>query len=225
MNNIPAFVYYYFPFLFIRMSFQKNIAVSGAIGAILMVCIAAIPSHPDYIKKWVILKECTVRVNGSTNINKFTCSVPNYTNSDTLTCFIRSSNNATVSMTGHIAIPVFSFDCVNTMMTKDLRKTLKSKEYPIFYIHFISMKRYPVLKSVQESVSGIVNIELAGVKKQLEINYKILMDEQGIVHLAGAQSIHFSDFNLVAPRKLGGMIRANDRLDVEFNINCRIINP
>jgi len=207
------------------MSLQKNILVLCALAAIMTVYIAAASGPSDYKKKWLILKECTVRVNGSTNVNKFTCTVPAYPNSDTLTCLIKNSNNPVVIMNGHMAFPILSFDCVNTMMTKDLRKTLKEKEFPIFGIHFISLERYPVLKSTQESITGIVNIELAGVKKQLEINYKISMDDQGIIQLTGTQSIHFSDFNLAAPRKLGGMIRANDRLDVEFIIKCRVVKP
>ena len=184
---------------------------------------AANPRHADYTIKWVILKECTVKVNGSTNVNTFTCTVPVYQNNDTLSCLIKSNNKAVVIMNGRMALPVLNFNCVNTMMTRDLRKTLKEKEFANFYIYFLSMERYPALKSTPEQITGIVNIELAGVKKQLEINYSISMDNDGIVHLAGTQSIHFSDFNLVAPRKLGGMIRANDQLDVVFTINCRII--
>lgn len=188
-----------------------------------MLCMAADPGHADYTIKWVILKECTVKVNGSTNVNTFTCTVPVYQNNDTLTCLIKSNNKAGVIMNGRMALPVLNFNCVNTMMTRDLRKTLKEKEFANFYIYFLSMERYPALKSTPEHITGIVNIELAGVKKQLEINYSISMDNDGIVHLAGTQSIHFSDFNLVAPRKLGGMIRANDQLDVVFTINCRVI--
>ena len=194
-----------------------------ALGAIMVVFIAGTPGPDRSALKWVILKECLVKVNGSTNVNKFTCTVAGYASNDTVTCFISKPGNGAVVMNGRMALPVFCFDCVNNMMTRDLRKTLKEKEYPVFYIHFISMERYPLLKPLQESIRGIVTIELAGVKKQLEINYRISMDDRGIIQLTGTQIIHFSDFNLVAPRKLGGMIKTSDQLDVEFVIHCRII--
>jgi hypothetical protein len=34
--------------------------------------------------------------------------------------------------------------------------------------------------------------------------------------LKGNQSIYFSDFKLIAPSKLGGVIKAKDELQVEF---------
>ena len=199
------------------MSIQKNIAVW-------LLFLAVIPDHTIYATKWIVLKDCTVTVNGSTNINRFACSVPGYQSDDTLTCF-RNNDGTVIKMKGGLDIPVDGFDCANPMMTKDLRKTIQSKMFPYLRIQFISLKKYPLLKTAQENIAGIVSIELAGVKKQMEVNYTISMDEKGIVYLRGTQSIHFSDFNLVAPRKLGGMIKTNDRLEVVFTIHCRIIKP
>ncbi len=170
----------------------------------------------------MILKDCTVRVNGSTNINKFSCVVPDYLRSDTLTCY--KGNDLPVILSGRLALPVISFDCSNSMMTNDLRKTLKAKEFPSLNIYFISLEKYPELNNTQESITGVVNIELAGVSKKIEINYQISMDEHKIIHLVGTQTIRFSDFALVPPRKLGGMIRADDRLDVIFKINFKRIS-
>ncbi|HEY0175532.1 MAG TPA: YceI family protein [Pedobacter sp.] len=177
---------------------------------------------PDKIK-WVISKDCTVRVNGSSNVNKFSCSIPEYSGPDTLICYKNGINNTPVTLCGRLILPVIGFDCQNKMMTSDLRKTLKAKEFPNFSITFISLEKYPVLRAGQENITGIVSIELAGVSKKIEINYKISMDEQKVIHLTGNQSVLFSDFNLVPPKKLGGMIRTNNRLDVTFNMSFRVI--
>ena len=127
-------------------------------------------------------------------------------------------------MNGYMALPVFNFDCINKVMTKDLRKTLKEKEHPTFFIHFISMDRYPLLQSTEECVNGEVTIELAGLKKQMAVIYRISMNNQGTLEIKGEQSIYFSDFNMAAPRKMGGIIRANNKLNVEFTIHCRVID-
>ena len=205
------------------MLFKNKTLVLLILNAVLTIGAGFGPRPGSYTTKWVILKECIVKVNGSTNINKFVCTVSGYANSDTLTCIVSNGNKNSVVMNGQMALPVFNFDCVNKVMTRDLRKTLKEKLYPTFYIHFISLERYPLLKSTHELVSGQVTIELAGVKKQLGVNYQISMDDRGIVEMKGEQSFYFSDFNMVAPRKMGGVVKANDKLNVEFIIHCRII--
>jgi len=172
--------------------------------------------------KWVVLKDGAVKVDGSTNVSKFSCSVTGYTRPDTLICYKNNNNNVVLS--GRLLIPIVSFDCLNPMMTSELRKTLKAKDFPTLNISFISLQKYPELKPVQESITGIVTIELAGAVKKFVINYRISMDGQRIVHMTGIQTIRFSDFHLTPPRKLGGMIKADDRLDVLFHINFKMIS-
>lgn len=79
------------------------------------------------------------------------------------------------------------------------------------------------LKKTAEPVSGTVYIELAGAAKKFEINYKVWQDERQVVHLVGNQRIRFSDFGLVSPKRMGGVVRANDVLDVEFHVSCRVV--
>lgn len=169
--------------------------------------------------KWVVLNGGTLRVNGSTNINTFSCIVANNAPSDTLTLSLNKDGSEL--MTGNINLDLFGFDCHNPMMTLDLRKTLKAKDYPVMKINFLSLEKNPCLKTTQEAIKGWVNIELAGVIKKYEVDYKLSMDNMHVIHLIGDRSVNFSDFNLTPPRKLGGMIKANNNLDVEFSLNIR----
>ncbi|TKC62127.1 hypothetical protein FBD94_07830 [Pedobacter hiemivivus] len=81
------------------------------------------------LEKWILTKQCTLKVNGSTNINKFSCIIPEYTQPDTLV-FYKRNKNELMKITGSMALEVQKFDCKNAMMTSDLRKTLKAKVYP-----------------------------------------------------------------------------------------------
>ena len=108
-------------------------------------------------------------------------------------------------------------------MTSDLRKTLKAKDFPMLTVRFLSINSYPDFKN-PVSISGIVDIGLAGVNKKFEINYYFTADEKQQVHLKGDQKIHFSDFNLNPPSKLGGIIKAKDELLVEFKLNLKPIS-
>ena len=173
-------------------------------------------------EKWVVLKGCTLKIAGSTNVNKFRCEVKGYANPDTLQ-FYNNDKGYAISITGSLALPVFSFDCNNNMMTNDLRKTLKANEFPMLRISFLSLRKYPDLAVLQENIDGTVCIILAGRAKTFIVNYRISMDDDGVIHLTGNQTVRFSDFGLDPPRRMGGAVKAKDKLDVEFKINFRMI--
>jgi hypothetical protein len=171
-------------------------------------------------EKWLISESSSLVVNGSTNINKFSCEIPAYDQTDTLTL---TRNGKGVILAGNISLSIQSFDCHNTMMTRDLRKTLKEQEYPRLYIQFLSLSELPELSAKTQSITGLVNIQLAGVTKQFEINYQLSADATKVIHLLGSKDLNFSDFNLIPPRKLGGMIKTNDQLTVTFHLKIKTI--
>jgi len=175
---------------------------------------------PAEKSKWVVNENSSLTVNGTTNINKFSCEIPSYDQTDTLT-LVRTGKDIVLS--GKIGLAIQSFDCHNSMMTKDLRKTLKEKQFPRLYISFLSLSGFPELTAKPQSITGLVSIELAGTSKRFEINYQVSTDTQKIVHLLGSQDIKFSDFNLIPPRKIGGMIKTNDQLSVEFHLKMKTI--
>ena len=169
-------------------------------------------------KRWVISENSNLCVNGSTNINTFKCEILDYDHIDTITV---SKNNRGIALTGCISLNVESFDCHNSIMTHDLRKTLKAKEFPRLQINFLSLNKLPDLTIHPEIITGLVDIEISGVRKRFEVNYQITQDAQKVIHLLGSRDVNFSDFNLTPPRKLGGMIRTNDKLSVDFHLKMR----
>lgn len=174
-------------------------------------------------ERWILTKQCTLKVNGSTNINKFSCIIPEYTQPDTLV-FYKRNKNELMKITGSMALEVQKFDCKNTMMTSDLRKTLKAKVYPKIIIRFLNLSGYPDPSMKERAISGAVTIELAGIVKRFEVDYKYSMKEDGLLQLIGTKQVNFSDFNIEPPRKLGGMIKTNNELNVEFMLHIKILN-
>ncbi|MES2107738.1 MAG: YceI family protein [Bacteroidota bacterium] len=172
-------------------------------------------------KRWLVNENSSLCVNGTTNINKFACDIPSYGHTDTLTV---SKGEKEVALSGTISLNIKSFDCHNSIMTADLRKTLKEKQFPQLHITFLSLSKLPELKADPAFITGMVNIEIAGVSKRFEVNYQVTEDAQNIIHLGGARDINFSDFNLIPPRKLGGMIKTRDKLSVEFHLNMKAMD-
>jgi len=171
-------------------------------------------------KKWVISQNSNLRVNGSTNVNKFTCEILAYDQTDTL-ILNKSKSDKEIALSGSVSLKVLSFDCHNSIMTHDLQKTLKQKEFPCLHISFLSLNKLPVLSIRPEPITGRVDIEIAGIRKRFDINYRISVDAQKNIHLLGSQDVNFSDFNLKPPRKLGGLIKTNDKLNVDFHLKMK----
>ena len=168
--------------------------------------------------RWICVKGGSLRVNGSTNVNKFNCDITGYSNPDTLIVY---KTVAGTQLEGTVNLDIGHFDCHNGIMTADLRKTLKAKEFPLLKIRFLSLSKFPSLKPVQEDVKGLVEIQLAGVTKRFEVAYKISMGPDKIIHLLGNRDVNFTDFSIVPPRKIGGMIKTNNNLSIEFKLDFR----
>ncbi|MCX6206480.1 MAG: YceI family protein [Bacteroidetes bacterium] len=190
--------------------------------AILLLLLLSGFNPPDNKAVWVVLQGSSLSVNGTTNINTFQCDINNYSLPDTLTLIKSVPKGQLLPMNGKLSLEIEAFDCHNRMMTADLRKTLKAKTYPMLIVKFISINSFPDFKNPTK-ISGLVDISLSGVNKRFEINYVFTGDEKQDVHLKGNQKIHFSDFNLVPPSKLGGVIKANDELLVEFKLHLKPI--
>lgn len=174
------------------------------------------------VTTWVVMPGSSLAVNGSTNINTFQCEITNYSLPDTLACNRTAARGQVLPMNGRLKLDIQSFDCHNKMMTNDLRKTLKSKTFPHLSIRFISISSFPDFRNPTR-ITGMVDIELAGVTKRFEINYLFTVDNAQMVHLKGDRAVNFSDFNLIPPSKLGGIIKAKDELNVEFKLNLKPI--
>lgn len=172
------------------------------------------------VTKWVITAGCSLKVSGSTNINDFSCVINAYNRSDTIT--VGRNSGQPVSLTGNIQLNVQDFDCHNSIMTADLRKTLKHKEHPKLMIFFVSMNQYP--EAGKQGIKGSVLIVLAGVSKNFEVDYKLISADKGTITLEGTRKVNFTDFNLTPPRKLGGMIKTNNELTVVFQLRMKVLS-
>lgn len=165
----------------------------------------------------------SLKVEGSTNVNKFTCVIDSYAKPDTLLLY-KNNPKGIAPVSGILKLDVQNFDCHNPVMTSDLRKTLKVKSFPKLTIRFINLSKYPDLSGNTELIKGLVAIELAGVTKRFEVDYKLISAGESAISLIGTRQVNFSDFNIVPPRKIGGMIQTNNELNVIFKLRIKVID-
>ena len=180
---------------------------------------AALGAYRLYPAKswWLVQRTSTIRIAGSTNINQFCCHVNEYTGPDTIIL------NAGGTL-GSLAIDIEDFNCNNRIMTGEFKSTLKYKQYPQLKIVFLNLEKTPAFNATPETVKGWVEVDLAGACRKFEISYSTCRTEDGNVDLVGSRTFNFSDFGLTPPRKMGGLIRVNDKLDVQFTLHLHQIN-
>ncbi|MEJ7828685.1 MAG: hypothetical protein WKF91_10825 [Segetibacter sp.] len=173
------------------------------------------------VVRWVVEKNSTMRVEGKSNINSFACNIKEYPKKDTI--IVVNDPTKEIRLSGELQMDVLSFNCHSSLITKDLRKTLKAEEYPKFIIRFLSIKSMPTLQDKSELIEGWIEVELAGVVKQFELCYRFSKEGTGYIKLNGAQNFCFSDFKLSPPRKLAGMVKIKDDFKVNFQLILRPI--
>ena len=173
------------------------------------------------IVKWVVEKNSSIQVAGSSNVNHFTCNIREYAAKDTIICI--DDPSMPIRFSGDLKMDVQNFNCNSSMITRDLRKTLKADTYPELTIRFLSLRSMPGLQNKTELINGCLEVELAGVVKRLELCYSFTSIGAGYIKLQGNHSFSFSDFKLTPPRKLAGMIKIKDGFDVNFQLVLRRI--
>ena len=177
---------------------------------------SAASRQPQTIIRWAVQQNSNLSVYGSSNVNRFTCVIQSIGVCDTL--FVTKNTGAAVVLNGCLKLDVLAFNCHNNLIQKDLRKTLKAEQYPKMTIRFLSLKKMPTLTRQSEDITGWVEVELAGTKKVMELNYSFLANAAGEILLNGSRKFCFSDFSLAPPQKLGGLIKIRDEFDVQFQL-------
>lgn len=182
---------------------------------LLMIAASWLPSG----RKWVVDSSSRLLIHGSTNVNKFVCATDCYNLKDTLEYVENTKSCEIMFSKNEMTIPVQSFNCGNDMITKDFWNTLNVKKYPDLKIQFISLNDSQSLFRGR-TVTGKVQITLAGVTRTFQVKYDVRHDEKKkVLSLLGRQPVCFSDFQLKAPVKMMGLIQVQEDLDVEFHLN------
>ena len=151
--------------------------------------------------KVLFSQQNSVEINGWTNVNTFKCTNINFKNSGNVYSF-------TGNQLPNVILKVEDFDCKNRIMTADFRKTLNAEKYPNLTIKFLNFS-----KASANKFSALVEVRMMNVVKKYTIEFS---EYKG--SLSGNKRLKFSDFNIVPPKKMGGVVFVKDDLDLLFSL-------
>lgn len=174
------------------------------------------------LQKWVVEKTSTLNIQGATNVNNFQCDVTEYLRADTLFYTNTDGSGKLTFTNSSLTVDIKRFDCHSKMITSDFKNTLQADKNPTFKITFQSLDQF-TNPCDNQIINGIVDVGLTGVIKRTQISYIINTLPGNRLALTGSHIFYFSDFNLKAPRKLGGLIRTKDQIKVNFKLFFRAV--
>lgn len=96
-------------------------------------------------------------------------------------------------------------------MTSDFRKTLNHEKYPVLTIKFVNFTKVKANR-----FTALVEVKMMNVTKSYNIEFSEYKES-----LVGNKRLRFSDFNIIPPKKMGGMVYVKDEIDLLFSLAIR----
>lgn len=125
---------------------------------------------------------------------------------------------------GNLSIPVLSLSGNSPGMNHDMDAALKARRHPMIQYVFEKLSKANIRWShstgrpiLQLSVLG--KLTIAGKNRTLTTRMLVWREAQGHFHVQAHTAILMSSFHITPPSAFFGLIRANDRVSVIFNLD------
>jgi hypothetical protein len=154
-------------------------------------------------------------IKGTSNVNEFTFSY-NAAN-------IPSKNDSKKSSESvEINIPIRHFKASNPVMYNDFLVLMKETEHPQIKVSFSKDELTKALRDYSAPCPDI-SITIAGVTRVYKVSCSIVNCGNNY-YLSGEQAIKLSDFELKPPEKLMGLVKVNNKIEVDFGFIITFTN-
>jgi hypothetical protein len=168
-----------------------------------------------------LIQGSKVSVQGSTNINEFTCFSEETYSQHPANLFINEVKNTITFHEVILNVKTESLECGNEVMNKNLFKTLGGEKYPFIIVEL----QQACTKDGQQlnlsqwiHMTGKLYISLAGVRRYQQIDFVAKQYSDGVYHFIGEHKISLSQYNLDPPTALFGLVQVKDILNVKFDL-------
>lgn len=120
-------------------------------------------------------------------------------------------------MAGFLVVPVETLECGNPRMNHDMFRALRSSSFPSISFHAVS---YDSLSSTGSSRSFLVTgtLEVAGVRRPVVIPVEVRTISPSVYRATGSLSFRMTEYGVKPPVALFGLIKAQDRVTVFFDL-------
>jgi hypothetical protein len=181
---------------------------------------------PNHISQqvWVVQPESSIRIHGSTSVNRFICRLEAIPQNDTLSFHEGTRPGHLMFQRSTVRVPLAPFTCPNRMIKRDFMETLRAAMYPHITLNFHDLQLHPSpARWAYEPVHGTVDIGIAQVTRTYYLRFDLEIYGRQSIVLSGRQVLRLSDFKLQPPSKIMGLINLADEVEVEFVLRLKAV--
>ena len=172
----------------------------------------------------MVQPESSIRIHGSTSVNRFICSLDGIPNLDTLILHKGARPGHLMFKRKTVHIPLVPFQCPNRMIKRDFLETLRAHAYPHIALNFHDLQLHPnPTRWATEPVNGTVDIGIANVTRTYYLRFDLDIYGSKMIVLSGRQVLRLSNFKLQPPSKIMGLINLADEVEVEFTLRLKAV--
>ena len=171
-----------------------------------MLSAALLPAKEEF----VIVKGNKITVQANTTLGSINCAYTSTSGNQKDTLYLNRQLPKKDRL--KLSVPVEKFSCGNLLLNKDFANTLNAKQYPYTYIEVLSLKKHG------RDYKGELKLELAGKTILLENVHFSTIKTQGADLMKSNIQLNFSEIGLATPRKMGGLFKVEDELQVSVEL-------
>lgn len=164
-----------------------------------------------------LLDESELRIDGSSTVNSFTCNARFVSGNASLHA-IGANRQGTDS--AQVRVPVNRFDCGKERMNADFYEAMKADAFP--YILFELIDAELVEGKAESSDLRLLyaagNLSIAGTTRTIQISVRGKQLAEDLYQASGNIQLKMSDFGIDPPTALFGLIKADDKITVHFDL-------
>ncbi|WP_027136996.1 YceI family protein [Gaetbulibacter saemankumensis] len=156
-----------------------------------------------------------LQVKGNSNVNSFKCVYDTNKFQELIPVHYRVKNNEIEFHKTALVLETKFFDCGSRVINNDFQKLLKSKEYPKISL---ILQEISFLEN-EEILNAQVDIKIAGITNTYSMPVQVNKHKE--LHINGDLKLQLSDFQLVAPKKLFGLVVIDNEIEIDFKLVVR----
>jgi hypothetical protein len=161
-------------------------------------------------------KNSYINIFGTTNINSFKLVFKGekLTEENFIINITHNQDKIFLSQ-NELSVAVRDFTSGNKMALRDFLKLVKYNKYPFiqFQINFVEI--------VSNQERAYVNITITGVTKEYCIVVSASRDGD-IYTITGRKTLSITDFGLIPPVEMMGLIKVCEWIDIDFHLICKL---
>ncbi|MCP2043315.1 hypothetical protein [Pontibacter sp. HSC-36F09] len=173
--------------------------------AVSMLSATVLPAKKE---EFVVITGNRVSVAAGTSLGNINCAYTSSTQKDTLVL----NKQIPQSDRLRLAIPVKEFNCGNVFLNKDFAKALNASQHPYTKIEVVC------LKQEGKGYKGNLNLIVSGKTIPLRDVTFTVYPGTGVTNLRGNICLNFSEIGLATPKKMGGLFKVEDKLQVSVEL-------